>query len=103
MKQVMEFAEANGVSRIDTLVLQIGELSPMIPKYVEECFPAAVDGTIMEGTKLRIEVLPGNASCRGCGAVFNVIKNEGACPDCGKKDFDLLGGREFTIKEIVAC
>ena len=48
IKTVENFAAKNGVTKIDTLVLQIGELSSMIPRYIEACYPAAVDGTIME-------------------------------------------------------
>lgn len=103
IKTVEEFAKKNGVTQIDTIVLQIGELSSMIPKYIEECFPAAVDGTSMQDTKLRIEILPGNALCRKCGKVFNLIQNKGICPGCGEKDYELLSGKEFMIKEIIAC
>ena len=103
IKTVEDFAEKNKVSRIDTLVLQIGELSAMIPRYIEACYPAAVDGTMMQETKLKIEILPGNAMCKGCGKVFNLLAGKGACPLCGKKDFEILSGREFSIKEIIAC
>jgi len=103
VKTVEEFAKKNGVTRIDRLVLQIGELSSMIPAYIEECFPCAVDGTTLESTRLEIEILPGNARCRACGKTFNLLENKGACPACGVKDAEILSGREFMIKEIVAC
>ncbi|NCC87195.1 MAG: hydrogenase maturation nickel metallochaperone HypA [Clostridia bacterium] len=103
VKTVVKFAKENNVEKIDTLVLQIGELSSMIPKYIEECYPAAVDGTIMQDTKLEIEILPGNGLCKHCNQVFNVLENEGLCPHCKIKDFELLSGREFFIKEIIAC
>jgi hydrogenase nickel incorporation protein HypA/HybF len=103
IKTVENFAKENGVTKIDTLVLQIGELSSMIPKYIEECYPAAVDGTSMQDTKLKIEILPGNAFCKECNKVFNVIENNGKCPKCQRKEWDLLSGREFMIKEIIAC
>ena len=103
VKTVEDFARSNGVSKIDTLVLQIGELSSMVPKYVEDCFPAASQGTILEGSKLRIEIMPGNAVCGNCGKVFNVRMSEGACPSCGGRDWELLCGKEFSIKEIVGC
>lgn len=93
----------NGVEKIDTLVIQIGELSSMIPKYIEACYPAAVDGTIMEDTKLVIEILPGNGRCNKCQKVFNLIQNNRQCPDCGGSDWEVLSGREFLIKEIIAC
>jgi hydrogenase nickel incorporation protein HypA/HybF len=103
IKTVENFAQTNQLKKIDTLVLQIGELSSMIPKYIEECYPAAVDGTIMQETKLKIEILPGNAMCKECNKVFNFLGNKGKCPNCGSKTVDLLSGREFLIKEIVAC
>jgi hydrogenase nickel incorporation protein HypA/HybF len=98
---VERFARENDVKgRIETLVLQIGELSSMIPKYIEAVYPAAVDGSILEGAELKIEILPGNARCADCGKVFNVLANKGLCPGCGGKNTELLGGKEFFIKEI---
>lgn len=97
------FAKQNGVTDIDTLVLQIGELSSVIPRFAEACYPAAVDGTMLENTKLEIEILPGNCICDNCKNVFNLIEHKGECPSCGSEDWELLCGREFLIKEIVAC
>jgi len=97
------FAKANGVTKIEKLVLQIGELSSMIPRYVEACYPAAVDGTMLQDAELEIEVLPGNALCLDCKKVFNLIQSDNACPICGGTHWDILSGKEFTIKEIVAC
>lgn len=103
IKTVENFANTNGLTKIETLVLQIGELSSMVPKYIEACYPAAVEGTLLQKTKLKIEVLPGNAICKKCSKVFNVIENNGKCPTCGNKLWELLSGKEFMIKEIVAC
>ncbi|NLL03464.1 MAG: hydrogenase maturation nickel metallochaperone HypA [Clostridiales bacterium] len=102
VKTVENFARENNIKEIQSLVLQIGELSSMIPEYVEACYPAAVDGTMLEDTKLEIEVLPGNALCKECNTTFNVLKNEGVCPNCKAKNLELLSGQEFLIKEIVA-
>lgn len=103
IKTVERFAEKNGVTKIEKIVLQIGELSSMIPKYIEACYPAAVDNTIMLETKLEIEILPGNGICKECNSVFNFIQNKGKCPKCGNKDIELISGKEFMIKEILAC
>ncbi len=103
IKTVESFAQQNGLTKIDTLVLQIGELSSMIPKYIEACYPAAVDGTLLQDTRLKIEILPGNAICKKCNKVFNLIKNNMVCPSCTSKDWEILCGREFMIKEIIAC
>jgi len=59
VKNIEEFAKQNHLTKVDTLVLQIGKLAPVVPRYIEECYPAAVDGTSLENTKLVIETLPG--------------------------------------------
>lgn len=100
---VEDTARRQQLKKIDTLVLQIGELSSVIPYYVEQCYPAAAYGTMLENTKLKIEVLPGNGRCKSCGKVFNVLENRRVCPDCGENECELLSGREFIIKEIIAC
>lgn len=103
VKTVENVVAQNNLSEVDTIVLQIGELSSMIPRYIESCFPAAVDGTILENTKLEIEVIPANALCQDCNKVFNVIENKNQCPHCGSIHAKLLSGKEFNIKEIIAC
>ena len=103
VKTVRKFAEENGITKIDTLVLQIGEISPIVPKYIEEAYPAAVDRTPFEDMKLKIEIVPSNGRCNNCSTNFNLLEHEGNCPSCGKKDFEVLSGREFMIKEIIAC
>jgi hydrogenase nickel incorporation protein HypA/HybF len=77
--------------------------SIMVPKYIEACYPAAVDGTILQGAKLEMEMLPANAICKKCDQVFNILEDNLKCPKCESRVFDILGGKEFIIKEIVAC
>lgn len=103
VNSIEKIAAENGVIRVETLVLQVGELSPVVPHYLEAVYPAAVDGTLLHETKLEIEVVPGNALCKQCGMVFNLMANKKMCPDCGNSEWELVSGTEFLIKEIVAC
>ncbi len=103
VKKVEEIVRENGLTEVEALVLQIGELSPVVPQYIRTCYPAAVDGTILQNTRLEIEMLPANARCRSCGCVYNLIERRKICPSCGSEEFELLCGREFNIKEIRAC
>ena len=100
VRVVDELAKEQGIDKVDAIVLQIGELSPVVPQYIEECYPAAVDGTFMEDTKLEIEMMPGNGICKDCNTVFNVLKSGGTCSKCRSKNFEILSGRDFFIKEI---
>lgn len=103
VKIVEDFAKKNGVTKIQTLVLQIGELSPTIPRYVEACYPAAIDGTSLIDTELKIEVMPANAICKKCNKVFHIIESNNICPYCESEAWEIISGKEFFIKEIVAC
>ena len=92
IKSVIEFAEDNGIEKIDTVVLEIGELSLVVPEYMEDAYYAAVPHTMLAGTKLRIDTVPGNGICLDCGKVYNI---------CGSDRKDVLCGEEFNIKEIL--
>lgn len=100
VRVIEDMGKEQKFEKLDSVVLQIGELSPVVPKYIEECWPAAIDGTFMADTKLEIEIMPGNAICRKCSSVFNVLENNGACSKCKSREFDILSGRDFYIKEI---
>ena len=101
VKIVEKYAETNDVGRIEKLVLQIGEMSSVIPNYVVAVYPEAVKGTVLNDAALEIETLPANAKCKDCEQVFNTLENKAICPTCGGKELELLSGREFNIKEIV--
>lgn len=102
VETVEAFAKENGVSTIQTLVLQVGELSPVVPHYLEECYPAAVDGTMLENTELKLEIIAGEGICTACNTTFNILKHESRCPQCSGTAFKVISGREFLIKEIIA-
>lgn len=104
VKTVSALCAEEGIKRVDFIVLQIGEISTVVPKFIEECYPAAVDRTFLEGTSLVIETIPANALCRDCNKAYRVLENpnddKNICPNCGSDKTELLSGREFNIKEI---
>lgn len=95
-------AKENNVTEIGTLVLNIGEYSGVVPEYVEECYPAVIEGTLLEKTELKINIIPGKALCRNCGKTFAIKGNEDRCPHCQSQNCKVIEGGEFIIKEIVA-
>ena len=100
MRTVEEFAKENNTPDIREIVLDIGELSLVIPEYVDEIFPVVAKGTMFENTKLIINIIPGLAECNECNEIFNVIEHEGYCPNCGSFDKDVLSGKDFFIREV---
>lgn len=89
-----------GFTEVHKIVLEIGELSGVVPHYMEVCYPAAVYKTFMEGSTLEMDVIPGIVKCRTCGREFNAVAHDFACPDCGGNDMEILSGNDVMIKEI---
>jgi hydrogenase nickel incorporation protein HypA/HybF len=102
IKIVDGFVKENELTRVDKIVLEVGQLSQAIPRFLEECYPAAVSETDYEETRLEIEVLPANGRCNNCNEIYNVVDNKRICPECGGDEYQLVSGQEFNIKEIVA-
>jgi len=101
IKTVESVAVEQNLDEIDTIVLEVGELSSIVPMYLEECFPAAIDNRPrFKDTKLKIEIILGVGKCLQCGKVFNIVENKGYCPECNSFEKELLRGSEFIIKEI---
>ena len=99
-KTVLDYAKANNVQRISEIVCEVGELSLVIPEYVEELYPAVAAETPLKDTKLILEIVPGMVECDECDEIFNVVENEGYCPNCGSFEKTVLTGKDFNIKEI---
>jgi len=102
VERVLEVVGSNDLTEVEAIVLTVGEQSGVVPQYLHSCFPAAVDGTILEETALEIEVISAEAVCKNCGVTFAVMPNDGKCPSCDCDEFDLVSGAEFTLKEIRA-
>ncbi len=100
VRTVEDFAKENQVTDVREVVLDIGELSLVIPEYVEQLYPAVVRGTILENARLIINIIPGLAECEDCGEIFNVIERDGYCPNCGSFNKEVLSGKDFYIREI---
>ena len=102
LKTIEEVMEQEQLTKVEKIVLQVGELSGVLPHYMEICFPAAVYKTRFQDTKLEMDIIPGIARCNRCGREFNGLKYDLTCPDCGNRDdFQRLSGEELIIKEII--
>lgn len=100
VEQVLKVVETNKLQEVEAIVLQVGELSSVVPRYLNACFPAAVDGTILENTKLEVEILTANGICKRCKKVYAIIENERVCPKCQGAEYEIISGSEFYLKEI---
>ena len=102
LRIVEETAKQQNIDSVKGVVLQVGELSSVVPKFLEDYFPIVIENKpIFNDAVLKIEMLPGIARCQKCHTTFNVVENKGYCPNCNSYDKDLVSGDEFFIKEIL--
>lgn len=103
IRQVEEIAAENDVSRVEAVTLSLGEVSSVIPEYLEDCWKWAAKKTdILRDAKLLIETIPAVTHCDGCGRDYETVKHGRTCPHCGSGETWLKQGNEFILKQIEA-
>ena len=99
-RTVQEFAEENKVNDVKVVVVEIGELTGVMPKYVDNLWPVAVEGTMLEKTALQLITVPGIARCLRCSTKYKAKDHNGICPACGYNRRAILSGKDVLVKEI---
>ena len=99
--QVERVTKENGIDHVDAVVLEIGDLTPIVPEFMMDGYPVISDEfDFLRGSELIIETVTGYAECAECGEVYPVVENEGVCPECGCREKEILTGTDFVIKEV---
>lgn len=93
-------AEKAGAKKILEIRLKIGELSGVLPEYIQYYFDIASRGTLAEGAKLTSTVIPVSISCPDCGFEGPINRKKIRCPDCGGTHFKITGGREYYVDSL---
>ena len=101
IKQVNEIAKENNVKRVNSVTIEIGEVSTVIPYYFEDCWNWAVKKeTVLKDAKLYIEKIEAVTYCENCNKEYPTVAHGKICPFCGSEKTYLLTGNEITIKQI---
>ena len=99
---LLEYMKENSLKKISSVTLAVGEATGIVPRFMMECWPAAIDNTELSDTKLVIDFKRAVGQCRDCDTEYIVTDYHGKCPKCGSEDYDMENGYEFEITEIVA-
>ena len=103
IKQVNEIAAENNVKKINSVTVEIGEVSTVIPYYFEDCWNWAVKKeTVLKDAKIIIEKIAAVTHCENCGKDYPTVEHGKTCPHCGSGNTFLLTGNEINIKQIEA-
>ena len=94
-------AKENHANKILSVSVEIGELSGALPQVFEEYFPyIAQQYPELAHSELIIHTVPGEALCKKCGSLYNVMRQEGRCPKCHSSDKKILGGKDIRLMNI---
>ncbi len=101
IKEVNEIAAENKVARVNSVTIQLGEVSTVIPELFEDCWNWAVKKeTVLKDAKIHIERINAITFCEDCRKEYPTVEYGRTCPFCGSERTYLVQGNEFMIKEI---
>jgi hydrogenase nickel incorporation protein HypA/HybF len=99
--EIENVANENNVKRVNSVTLEIGEVSTVIPSYLADCWKWAITKhDILTDCKLIIEKIDAVTFCENCNKTYSTVAHGKICPHCGSAKTYLLKGSEFNIKEI---
>jgi len=87
-------------ARVFAIRLRIGALGHAEPDALRFCFDAVTHGTVAEGSRLEIEMVPGEGWCADCGKSVPLAERFAACPVCGGRHVRMTGGDSLRMVEM---
>jgi hydrogenase nickel incorporation protein HypA/HybF len=92
--------DENSAQRAGEISVEIGALSCVDPDSLDFCFQAITKGTRLEDARLKIVEIKPRARCRECQHEYEVRWDDFRCTACGSAEFDVLIGRDISVKEV---
>lgn len=86
--------------RVRMIRLRVGALGCVEPEALRFCFDAVAAGTIAEGSRLEIEMVPGQGWCADCRHGVSLVERFGACPICAGGRVRVTGGDALRLAEM---
>ncbi len=101
IRDVKQVAEANHVKHVASVVMDIGEVSTVVPHLLSDCWRWAADKEpLLQGCELEVNTIPAITWCDQCKSEYPTVAHGRTCPHCGSGNTWLLRGNEVEIREI---
>lgn len=103
LNQVEDIARAEGLTRVNSVTLQYGEVSGIVPEYISDCWNWYVKkSAIAKNAVLLHELIPAVTWCASCDKTYPTLPHGKICPHCGSGETWLKQGNEINLKQIEA-
>ena len=98
---LQEVARDNGLEQINSVTVEVEEVSTVIPHYLTDCWQWAIKKhDLLKACDMVVETIPAVTHCDGCGKDYPTVAHGKTCPHCGSGETWLLRGNEINIKDI---
>jgi hydrogenase nickel incorporation protein HypA/HybF len=99
---VDETVARNNVSKVSSVELEIGTLSGVEISALDMALESLQPGSVIEGAEIVKQIIKGKARCLNCGVEFEPDDYFAPCPSCGNFGSEIMKGKEFRVKSIIA-
>jgi hydrogenase nickel incorporation protein HypA/HybF len=96
----LEKAEEAKAIRISRINLVIGELSGIVDECMEFYFGFLSKDTIASQATLSFRHPPTQLRCQNCSTIFSPNNHNWTCPNCQKREAEIVSGRDLYIESI---
>ena len=101
---IIDIAEAEsgkaGGGSVEEIELDIGVLSTVQMEAFDFAWSQGVRDTLLQGTRLKVNRIGGEAECLDCGTVFPMRELYDGCPSCESRFTRILKGKELRVKSL---
>jgi hydrogenase nickel incorporation protein HypA/HybF len=100
LKKIEEEAKNRGLSKVAFARVRIGESRITDLPEFKEILARISAGTVAEGMRVELEIIPLKAFCAKCKREFSSSAPRLDCPSCGSTDIRISSGKELLIADL---
>jgi hydrogenase nickel incorporation protein HypA/HybF len=97
---IKENVTENELSKVNKVIIEIGEVSGILPDSLIFCFDIMKLDTPFSSAKMEIKNIPFVVLCNKCKTETKNTTGIRICEKCGNTDTEIISGTEMKITEI---
>ncbi|MEV4379842.1 hydrogenase maturation nickel metallochaperone HypA [Streptosporangium sp. NPDC049644] len=86
--------------RVRRARVHAGALLRVTEPVINQAFSAVADGSVAEGARVDLVIVPVRMTCRSCGSTSTSVDPFAVCAGCGGTDIDTEGGDDLVLESI---
>jgi hydrogenase nickel incorporation protein HypA/HybF len=86
--------------RVSTVRIRVGTMRQVVPESLDFYFGVVARGTLCDGSRLELEVIPSVLRCEACGESWQPEAPSFRCPRCDGPNVELVSGGELEVESL---